>query len=142
MNMANYPIFSGAKSAQGQDFSSDTVSFKDIHKMMNMYMLTFSQVVRPFSSNSANPIGINATQLTPNTLWDLLAPRDSQNNPVNMSYENIALRNTGEAFVINSDGLAISPSRFVTDNNRFILNQAFTNATGYLTAKEKVIKLD
>ncbi len=138
-NKINDPYFIGAKNAQGTSLQTGQVYFKDIYLSpdTNSYMMTFSHVIRPIVSDTADPTGVFVTRIDPNALWDLLAPRNSQNMPINEFYDNIGLGTTGEAYLINSQGLAISRSRFTLTNNQFILKQSFATTDGFQKAQEQ-----
>jgi methyl-accepting chemotaxis protein len=99
-------------------------------------MMTFSHVIRPISSDTATPTGILVTRIDPNILWNVIAPRNLQNTPVDSYYNSVGLGETGEAYLINYEGLAISRSRFTLTDNQFILKEDFSNSIGFKKAKE------
>jgi methyl-accepting chemotaxis protein len=136
-NKANDPYFTGAKSTQGTNLATGSVYFKEIYYSTdaNSFMMTFSHVIRPMSSDTATPLGILVTRVDPNSLWNLIAPRDAQNRPIDNYYNNIGLGETGEAFLINYEGLAISRSRFSLIDKNFILVEDFSTDNGFKNAK-------
>ncbi len=135
-NKLQDPYFIGAKANQGTSISTDTVFFKQIYfsNTTKTYMMDFSKVIRSNTSNSAPPHEILVTRIEPNTLYNVIAPRDTDNQPTSSFYNNIGLGNTGEIFLINSQGLAISRSRFDLTDSQFILKQDFTSNTAFETA--------
>ncbi len=135
-NKISDPYFLGAKTDQGTSVSTDKIHFKEPYysSTTDSFMMTFSQVVRPNTSDTTAPTCILVTRIDPKTLWDTIAPRDSSNQPVNSYYKNIGLGSTGEAYLINYQGLAISRSRFNLVDSQFILKQDYSNADGFKNA--------
>ncbi len=140
-NKSSDSYFSGAKSEEGTSIINDKTYFKDVYysNTAKSYMMAFSQVVRPMNSSTGNPVGILVVRFDPNSLWNELAPRIN-NQPVNQYYINLGLGKTGEVYLINSNGLAISRSRFDTTDSNFILKQDFSSINGFQTALKNGIK--
>lgn len=134
-NKISDPYYLGAKSYIGSSSDNDLVYFKDIYMShtTKTYEMAFSKVVRPFTSNTGTPLGVLVARIDPNSLWDLIAPRDSQSNSISSYYQNIGLGQTGEIVLINQSGYAISRSRDVIDS-QFILIQSFKSIDGYNNA--------
>lgn len=135
-NKAANEYFTGAKTTQGTSLATGEVYFKEIYYSTdtNTYSMTFSHVIRPISSDTAAPTGVLVIRVDPNVMWDLIQPRDSSGNPINAYYQNIGLGTTGETYLINNQGLAISRSQFTLTDNQFILKQSFSTADGYKKA--------
>lgn len=119
--------FIGAKATQGTNISSDNVYFKQIYfsNVTNSLMMDFSKVLRSNISNTVNPTEILVTRIDPNSLYNLIAPLESNGNPSSNFYNSIGLGQTGEIYLIDMNGLAISRSRFNLSNSQFILKQDF-----------------
>lgn len=132
-NKASDPYFIGAKANQGMNVSSDKVFFKQIYfsSTTNSLMMDFSKVVRSNVSNTVDPSAILVARIIPSSLYDIIAPRDGNGNPVTNFYSSIGLGKTGEIYLINLDGFAISRSRFQLTDNNFILKQQFTNVVPF-----------
>jgi methyl-accepting chemotaxis protein len=130
--------FTGAKSKLGQSAVTDSIYFKQIYysSTTDSYMMTFSRVIRPYSSDTATPIGVLVTRINPISLWDIIAPRDTSNQPNNAYYNDVGLGTTGEAYLINYQGLAISRSRFNLLDKNFVLEQSYSTINGFQKAKE------
>jgi len=135
-NKLTDPYYLGAKADQGTSVSTDAIHFKEPYysSTTDSFMMTFSQVVRPNTSDTTSPTCILVTRIDPHTLWDSIAPRDSQGQPINNYYQNIGLGQTGEVYLINKEGLAVSRSRFNLVDSQFVLKQDYSTTTGFKNA--------
>ncbi len=135
-NKASDSYFLGAKSTTGATINEDSVYFKDIYlsTTTNTYEMAFSHSVRPYTSDSATPTGILVTRVDPSILWQEIAPRDSSNQPVNSYYQSIGLGKTGEIYLMNDQGMAISRSRHNLNDNQFILKEDLSQTQGFKDA--------
>ena len=128
---SNY--FIGAKANQGLNISTDRVYFEQTYlsTTTNSLVMDFSKVLRPTSSNSTEPTEILVAEINPTSLFNLIAPRDADGKPSNTFYNTIGLGQTGEIFLVNMHGLAISRSRFDVSDTNFILHQSFTSIPAF-----------
>ena len=134
---------SGAIGLEGLNLQTDGVYFKEpyISNYFNSFEIGFSKVVRPSVTDSSDPTEILVIISSPTPLFDLIAPRDTQNQSIDAYYQSIGLGTTGEMFLLNNKGIAISRSRFSLNDSSFILQQNDANVAGFKTALEHGITL-
>jgi signal transduction histidine kinase len=131
-NKINDRVYTGAISYQGNSLNEDNVYFKEIYLDKDTISMAFSSIIR-LNPNEI-PGAILVVKIYPTILWELIAPQNLQKNYEDIYYENIGLGKTGEIILINSSGVAISPSRFYQDNSQFILKQNFSYIPGFKEA--------
>ena len=119
----------GAKSTEGLMASNDSAFFEEPYysSAASDYVFGFSQVARSIIDDTKKPTEIVVVIFDAWTLWNLIAPRNSQGNPLQSFYQQNNLGDQGEILLINSSGFALSPSRYNLNNNAFILKQRFTS---------------
>jgi methyl-accepting chemotaxis protein len=142
-NVGQNQYFSGAKSVEGENSIEDKIFFSNpfFSTNSNNFIIPFSGVIRPISLNNATPSEILVVEIDPNSIWDVISPRDSNNKPIDTYYQNIGLGDTGEIYLVNYFGLAISRSRFNVIDSNFILKDDFSRFNGFKTAKNEGYKL-
>ena len=128
--------FTSAKDLQGSNLLNDGVYLHEPFFSSNFqrYEMALAKVVRPAVTDSASPTEVLVVVTSPTPLYDLISPRNNANQSIDAYYQSIGLGNTGEMLLLNSQGLAISRSRFTLQDNNFILKQNFANVTGFKTA--------
>ena len=129
-------LVSGAKATQGINAQVDTPYFKEPYysTLTGTYNMAFSQVVRSSAADSMAPKEILIVVKDTSALWNLIAPRDNHNKPVDNFYSTNDLGSTGEIFLIDSAGIAISPSRFILANDNFVLKENFSTLNDFKIA--------
>ena len=129
-------FITGAKSLQATRVQEDGVYLEGPFNTadINSLVISFSIVVRPFMTDTTPPTEILSVIIDPNPLFDSIAPRDSNGQPINNYYQNIGLGNTGEIYLLNNQGIAISRSRFNLNDENFILKQNYSQVTGFKSA--------
>ncbi len=134
----NDPSFIGARQNQGTSLKTDKFFFQELYYSTqdNSYIMAFSSVIRPLKSESASPSFVLIERINPNTLWDLIAPRANSGQPIQTFYNKTGLGNSGEIVLINSNGLAISRSRFTLTDSSFILKNDYSNDVGFKDAEK------
>lgn len=134
-NKATSSYFIGVKTTTGSTISQDTVYFSSVYLASNSnFEMAFAHPVRPFTSDSASPVGVLVTRVDPNVLWQEIAPRDSSNQPVVSYYQSVGLGQTGEIYLMNDQGIAISRSRHNLNDNQFILQEDLSQTVGFKDA--------
>jgi methyl-accepting chemotaxis protein len=129
--------YDGAKLKQSSSMEDDLIFFKEPYfdNSTNSFKIIFSRVIRPFSSNSGIPIGVLVAVINPNDMWDIIAPRNAENKPIGEFYQKIGLGGTGQIVLLDYDGIALSRSRYILNNQEFILKQNYSNLESFRNAK-------
>lgn len=114
----------------------DGIYFKDIYydEVPNKYVLVVSTPVRTQATDQVK--GIIAFGIDSSVIHDLLAPRTSGGNEVTEFYEKTGLGTTGEVYIVDSNGLAASRSRFETDDQNHILETSYAANKGVQNAHQ------
>ena len=140
-NQLTNEYFTGAKTTEGINLDTGKPYFKDIYLDGTTYKMAFSHVIRPYGQDGGTPVAVFVTIVDANVLWNLIAPRDSSNNPIQSYYSKVGLGETGEVYLMNSNGIAISRSRHETTDSTFVLKKDLSSTQGFIDAMASGYKI-
>lgn len=129
--LSNY--VNGAKLKQGDTSLNDSAFLQEPYfsSDTSTYFIGFSQVIRAITSDTIKPTEILIIIFNALSLWNLISPRTDQNTPLQGFYQDNQLGAQGEIFLVNRSGIAISPSKYLLNNNEFIFKQRFNDITNF-----------